>query len=141
MDVFSSAKRSEIMSRISSRGNAATELRLREILRARRITGWRRHYPVAGTPDFAFRKERVAIFVDGCYWHGCKKCQRVPKTNLDYWLPKFEANRARDKRVAGLLRRSGWTVLRIAQCDLRNPERVGNRIAVKLNARRSMLRK
>ncbi|HRZ81636.1 MAG TPA: very short patch repair endonuclease, partial [Candidatus Hydrogenedentes bacterium] len=77
-DVFTKEKRSEVMSRIRSRGNLRTELRLIEIMRGAGITGWRRGQPVLGRPDFVFRRERVAVFVDGCFWHGCPKCYRRP---------------------------------------------------------------
>lgn len=68
-DVFTKAKRSEVMSRVRSRGNKATELALVRLMRAEGITGWRRQQRFFGRPDFVFRKERVAVFVDGCLWH------------------------------------------------------------------------
>ena len=80
-DIVSKAKRSEIMSRIRSKGNQRTEMAMVKLFRAHKITGWRRHYPIEGKPDFVFLKQRVAIFVDGCFWHGCPKCYRQPKTN------------------------------------------------------------
>jgi len=70
-DVFSKTKRSAVMAAIRSRGNKDTEMKLAAITRTHGITGWRRHLPLPGRPDFAFRKERVAVFVDGCFWHGC----------------------------------------------------------------------
>ena len=68
-DVFTPAKRSEVMSRIRSRGNRATELALVKLMRAEGITGWRRQWPLHGKPDFVFPKARVAVFVDG--WLPC----------------------------------------------------------------------
>ena len=76
-DVFTKAKRSQVMSRIRGRGNQETELALAKLLRAARINGWRRHAPIFGRPDFTFHKERVVIFVDGCFWHGCPKHANV----------------------------------------------------------------
>ena len=70
-DVFSKKKRSQVMAAIRSKGNKTTELRLASILRAHGISGWRRHQPLFGKPDFVFRRERLAVFVDGCFWHGC----------------------------------------------------------------------
>lgn len=70
-DVFTTAKRSEVMSRIKGRGNKETELVLVRLFRAEGITGWRRHAALVGRPDFAFRAERVVVFVDGCFWHMC----------------------------------------------------------------------
>ena len=77
-DIWNKRKRSEVMALIRLRGNKATELRLVSIFRLHRITGWRRRQKLTGKPDFVFRKERVCVFVDGCFWHGCKKCYRRP---------------------------------------------------------------
>lgn len=128
MDVFSREKRSEIMSRIKGRGNAATELVVRALFRANSITGWRRQFSIVGKPDFAFPSAKVAVFVDGCFWHGCPKCRRIPKSNQDYWLQKIRSNKARDRRVSAELKAKGWTVLRVWQCQLAKPARFLNRI-------------
>lgn len=64
-------------------------------------------------PDIVFVTERVAIFVDGCYWHGCPEHGTLPRANSDYWRQKFERNLARDRRVNEALRRAGWRVVRI----------------------------
>jgi DNA mismatch endonuclease, patch repair protein len=205
-DVFSPAKRSEVMSRIRSTGNAATELRLVALLRAAGITGWRRHVPLplglvpasrsssasssdssspgyrspksaagpglrsskraggpglrssqseggpglrssqseggsakgkakarttsASTtqrrlrvrPDFIFRAQRVAVFVDGCFWHGCPRHGTRPRQNRKFWDEKIARNRARDRLVTRRLRQRGWTVLRLWECAL-SPKR------------------
>ena len=89
-DIFTKAKRSEVMSRVRSRGNRSTELRMISIFRAHGISGWRRNRPVFGRPDFVFPVERVAVFVDGCFWHGCPwhGCPwhgRVPASNVAFW--------------------------------------------------------
>ena len=84
-DVFSKAKRSEVMSRIRGVGNKGTELALIRVFRAHRITGWRRHQPVFGKPDFVFRKLHVARFVDGCFWHGCPQHATKPRNNAAFW--------------------------------------------------------
>ena len=78
------------MSLIRSRGNKATELRLIEIFRERVITGWRRNQPLLGKPDFTFRRERVVVFVDGCFWHGCPKCYKRPASNRKFGMPKLQ---------------------------------------------------
>jgi DNA mismatch endonuclease (patch repair protein) len=106
------------MSRIRSRGNARTELALLQMFRANRIRGWRRHLPVSGKPDFAFRKMKVAVFVDGCFWHGCPKCYTRPKTNRKFWDKKRADNMARDRRVNLELRRKGWKVVRLWEHSL-----------------------
>lgn len=109
------------MARIRGAGNRATELALVAIFRKRKITGWRRHpRNVFGKPDFIFPNSRVAVFVDGCFWHrhsGCKFCY-TPKTRPEFWLPKFEKNIARDKLVTRTLRKAGWRVVRIWECDV-----------------------
>lgn len=75
-----------------------------------------------GKPDFVFRRRKLVIFVDGCFWHGCRVCKRPPKSNVAFWLDKMTANRKRDKRISSDLRRSGWRVLRIRECELKNPD-------------------
>jgi DNA mismatch endonuclease (patch repair protein) len=118
-DVFSKAKRSEVMASIRSRGNKDTELALMRLFRRHGVTGWRRHQPVFGRPDFVFPKARVAVFVDGCFWHGCPKHSTVPATHRAFWKRKFTANRLRDRLVNRTLRRKGWRVVRIWEHDLR----------------------
>jgi DNA mismatch endonuclease (patch repair protein) len=119
-DLFTPAKRSDVMSRIRARGNRDTELRMIGLLRRYGITGWRRHTQVFGRPDFAFSREKLAVFVDGCFWHrhrGCKFAY-TPKSRLEFWLPKFGNNVARDKIVTRTLRKDGWKVLRVWECQL-----------------------
>jgi DNA mismatch endonuclease (patch repair protein) len=123
-DVFTKAKRSEVMSLVRSGGNKATELVLVKLMRQHDITGWRRHRPVFGKPDFVFPKQRVAVFVDGCFWHACPKHLRIPHNNRPFWTRKLTANAARDKLVMRTLRKSGWRVLRIWEHDLKRPGRV-----------------
>lgn len=118
-DVFTKAKRSDVMSRIRSRGNKDTELELIKILRTQHITGWRRHAPVFGKPDFVFPKHRVAVFVDGCFWHGCPQHSTKPKSNAAFWQKKLAANKARDLLVNRTLRKDGWLVLRFWEHELR----------------------
>lgn len=142
-DVFSKAKRSEVMSRIRSRGNQATEVALARLLRAAGISGWRRHVQVriaefgvrnksktrsavpplrtphselrifAVRPDFVFSKQRLAVFVDGCFWHDCPRHGTQPKGNAAFWRKKISGNKIRDQRVNRALRRANWRVLRI----------------------------
>lgn len=86
------------------------------------VTGWRRHLRLPGTPDFAFPKAKLAIFVDGCFWHGCPRCYTRPATNQEFWDKKVQDNRARDRRVARQLRAKGWRVIRIWSHRLRKEE-------------------
>lgn len=117
-DVFTKAKRSEVMSKIRGKGNKATEIALAKLFRANGITGWRRHYPIVGKPDFAFPEQKLAVFVDGCFWHGCPKHATRPKGNSAFWSTKLDANKARDRKVNRELRAKGWRVLRIWEHDL-----------------------
>jgi DNA mismatch endonuclease (patch repair protein) len=117
-DVFTKAKRSEVMSRIRSRGNKATEIALVKLLRRHKITGWRRNQKIFGKPDFIFPKLKLAIFVDGCFWHGCPRHRTRPKGNRSFWKNKFARNQARDLLVTRALRRANWRVLRIWEHEL-----------------------
>jgi len=142
-DIFTKKKRSEVMSRIRSTGNKNTELALAAMFRAEGITGWRRQQKLRveelkvarkrggvkrtkDTPpaflrvrvDFVFRAARVAVFVDGCFWHGCPRHYRTPGSARAFWRNKVETNRARDLRVSRGLRAAGWTVLRVWECAL-----------------------
>lgn len=123
-DIWSKKKRSEVMSRIRGMGNERTELRLARLMRAEGIRGWRRHLPIPGRPDFSFRRQKVAVFVDGCFWHGCPRCFRLPKQNRAFWKEKIEGNRKRDRSVNGRLRRLGWKVVRIRECQLKKTKGV-----------------
>ena len=118
-DVFTPKKRSEVMSRIRGRDNEATELALIRVFRTHGLTGWRRRRPVFGRPDFIFPGVRVAIFVDGCFWHACPHHSRVPVGNRGFWKRKLQANQARDELVNRTLRRGGWRVIRIWEHELR----------------------
>ena len=135
-DIFTNKKRSELMSRIRSRGNVATELRFIQILKFASITGWRRNQKVFGKPDFIFRRNRLAIFVDGCFWHGCPRCYKRPKSNRKFWDAKIGRNHERDRIVSHELRRLGWRVVRIWEHDLaRRGDSCARRIARSLLSR------
>ena len=117
-DIFTRAKRSGVMSRIRSRGNRATELRLIALMRAHGITGWRRNARLFGKPDFVFRAARLAVFVDGCFWHACPRHATMPRNNRAFWKAKLTRNAARDREVTRTLRKVGWRVLRVWECAL-----------------------
>src|SRR5712691_8605397 len=116
------------MSAIRAKGNRDTEGVLASILREKGITGWRKHIRLVGNPDFVFRAERLAVFVDGCFWHGCPAHGRNPSSNRSYWLPKLRRNRQRDLEATRELRRLGWRVLRVWEHDLRKADLVAARI-------------
>ena len=139
-DVFTTEKRSSVMARIRGSGNKDTELRMMVLFRAHRITGWRRGVALFGKPDFVFRRERVAVFVDGCFWHGCPKPKHapLPKNRAEWWAAKLARNRARDLLVTRTLRKAGWRVVRVWECDLakqKNWPRVARRVTRALEAR------
>lgn len=117
-DVFSKAKRKYVMSQIKSSGNAKTEKVLIRIFKELGIKGWRRHQHLVGHPDFVFRRHRVAVFVDGCFWHCCPIHQTWPKNNARFWREKLTANRVRDQRVTQTLKQQKWRVLRIWEHEL-----------------------
>jgi len=117
-DTVTPQQRSEIMRAVRSRGNKVTELAFLRLLRRHRITGWRRQVRLTGNPDFLFREARVAVFVDGCFWHGCPEHCRMPKGNRSYWMRKITGNRVRDRQVVRRLRMAGWRVLRVWEHEL-----------------------
>jgi DNA mismatch endonuclease (patch repair protein) len=138
-DVFTPAKRSQVMSRIRASGNRDTELRMIALFRAHGIAGWRRRQKVFGKPDFVFPHERVAVFVDGCFWHGCPKPRHAPRprNRAEWWAAKLERNKARDRLVTRTLRAQAWRVIRIWECDLttKNWPRVARRLRRALDRR------
>jgi DNA mismatch endonuclease (patch repair protein) len=128
MDTRSPAKRSEIMSLVKSQ-NTSPELAVRRMLSAR---GYRyRLHPanLPGRPDIVFPNRRRALFIHGCFWHGhdCPK-GHPPKSRRDYWVPKIAANKLRDARQLGRLRRAGWKAMVIWQCQLKAREKLERRI-------------
>lgn len=118
-DVFSKEDRSGIMRKVKSSGNQSTEMKLIQYFDAHHITGWRRHYNVKGHPDFVFMPLRIAIFVDGCFWHGHDCRNTHPADNAEYWEKKRQRNIDHDRAVTAMFEKRGWTVIRIWECELR----------------------
>jgi DNA mismatch endonuclease (patch repair protein) len=116
------------MSNVRGRGNASTELLVVKLFRDKKITGWRRHYQITGRPDFAFPKSKLAVFLDGCFWHGCPRCYTVPQSSKVFWRIKLSKNKTRDAIVTGSLRAGGWKVLRVWECQLKKPAMFLNRL-------------
>lgn len=127
---LSRKSRSRHMASIRSFGNASTELAMASLLRKNRLSGWRRHAPLPGRPDFYFPKQRVAIFVDGCFWHACRHHFRMPVSNAAWWQAKLTSNKRRDNRAARALRAKGVRVVRIWEHDL--TKRETNRVVSRL---------
>lgn len=133
MDSVSKEIRSKVMSSVRSKGNRSTEERLLRALVQSNIEGWRlQAKDLMGQPDFVFDNERVVVFVDGCFWHGCPHCYRRPNSSQEYWDEKVKRNIARDRRVSAKLRRDGWSVIRIWEHVLAKPEKAIARIRKKL---------
>lgn len=118
-DVYDKTIRSAVMKKIKSKGNKSTELALIRIFKEQGIVGWRRGYPVKGHPDFVFLNKKVAVFVDGCFWHGHNCRNTCPKENEDFWSKKIGNNIKHDKAVTEMLTKRGWTVVRIWECELK----------------------
>jgi DNA mismatch endonuclease Vsr len=124
------AGNSRRMRAIRDRKNKSTEMRFRALLVRAGVRGWRlRPSGLPGKPDFLFPEQRLVIFLDGCYWHGCPRCGHIPSLNRPYWSAKIERNKARDRRNLRLLRGAGYLVLRLWEHELReNPARCLRRV-------------
>jgi DNA mismatch endonuclease (patch repair protein) len=149
-DVFSPAERSALMGRIRGRGNESTELAMARLLRQHGLSGWRRHRCVtwpsskmtptlralqcnhrlrcSARPDFIFPSRKVALFIDGCFWHSCPLHSTAPATNAAFWHEKLAKNMVRDKFVTAALRKQGWVVLRVWEHELGSPSRMLARV-------------
>lgn len=117
-DVLTKEQRSYNMSRIRG-SNTAPEVALRRALRDLGLRGYRIKSPLPGKPDIVFLKSKIAVFVDGCFWHKCPKCFRAPETRKDFWKTKIETNVERDKNINGLLYSMGWKVLRLWEHEIK----------------------
>jgi DNA mismatch endonuclease (patch repair protein) len=118
VDTVTRTERSRIMRLVKSEGNRSTELAFLAALRHHGIGGWRRNWPLSGKPDFVFPRRRLAVFVDGCFWHGCPRHLRRPSMRRGYWRTKIDGNVSRDRRNRAALRRHGWTVMRVWEHEL-----------------------
>ena len=96
------------MASVKSRDTKSTELKFISILKEKGITGWRRKYVLSGKPDFVFPRLKIAVFIDGCFWHGCLNHCRMPSSNVIYWKDKIDKNKIRDKKITKTLRMKGW---------------------------------
>ncbi len=129
VDTLTSTQRSEMMSRIRG-SDTGPERQVRSILHRMgyRFTLDNRDMP--GRPDIVLPRYDLAIFVHGCFWHRHAGCRYTyaPKTRKAFWEAKFQANVARDKRVVSSLRRDGWRVWTVWECQLRKPQQVADRL-------------
>lgn len=118
-DDRTSAQRSETMRRVRGK-DTSCELALRRELHRRGLR-YRLNARLPGKPDLVFVSARVAVFVDGCFWHGCPQHCRVPATNREYWRRKIARNAERDKAASKALRAEGWRVIRVWEHRVKSP--------------------
>lgn len=122
VDPLSPIERSIRMAKVKSALNRSTELHVAASLVRRGIRGWKRQpTSIAGKPDFVFTEQRLALFIDGCFWHGCRRCNRnLPRARREFWRAKIDANRTRDRKVRNLLRSQGYSVMRVWEHSLKD---------------------
>jgi DNA mismatch endonuclease (patch repair protein) len=115
---------SKRMGAIRGRGNKSTEAKLRAMLVRAGVRGWKLHpKTILGRPDFYFPAGHLAIFVDGCFWHGCPECGHVPGKNRAFWQAKIECNQRRDRETDAKLAEQGTTSLRFWEHELKRAPR------------------
>lgn len=117
IDIVSKEKRSQIMSKIKSRGTKLEEIFRKEL--------WRRGYRyrknvknLPGKPDIYFAKEKIVVFIDSCFWHGCRLHCRMPSSNIEYWIKKIERNKERDRRITKYYKNNGFIIMRFWEHDI-----------------------
>lgn len=139
VDVFNKEKRSDIMSKVRSR-NTKPEMTLRKALFKAGVRGYRLSVKLPGSPDIVFPRLRIAVFVDGCFWHGCPLCYTEPENNAEFWRRKIIENRERDERVNKALIEMGWEPIRfwehsiekdLLKCVLTIQEIIHSRLSTK----------
>ncbi len=111
--------------------NTEPEMMMREAFSKAGLKGYNLHSEnIPGRPDIAFVRKRIAIFVNGCFWHRCPYCKlSLPKTHTDFWKRKFERNKERDKRKRKMLEKDGWKVFEFWECMIKkNPYKYAERV-------------
>lgn len=122
-----SSQTSKTMSAIGGKNNKTTEGRFRMALVSAGIAGWVLHSEdVLGKPDIYFPVEQVAVFIDGCFWHGCPSCGHIPKTNRPFWKAKIARNQQRDQSTTRQLRSKGISVIRIWEHEMKEDQGPAN---------------
>jgi len=137
VDIIPPSERSEIMSRVRAK-DTRPEMLVRRLVFAEGYRYRLHDRKLPGCPDLVFRGRAKVIFVHGCFWHRHEACAlaRMPKSRLDFWEPKLEANKERDARNKKLLTKEGWKVLTIWECELKDAERLKQTIRRFLDAQR-----
>jgi DNA mismatch endonuclease (patch repair protein) len=128
MDVFTPEKRSAVMRAVKG-ADTGPEMCVRRLVHRMGYRYGLHCRDLPGRPDLVFRRLRKVIFVHGCFWH-MHRCPagRIPAGRQQYWGPKLEANALRDRRHVAALRKAGWSVLTVWECELRNPEKLADRL-------------
>ena len=136
MDTLTKERRSYVMSRIKSK-DTKPELAMKAMLREMEFGFQHDDFSLPGRPDFSIPDKRAVIFVHGCFFHGCPRHYKPPKSNVKFWVDKVAANRRRDRRAARALRKLGWAVLTVWEHALspRRAEAARRRIESFLRAR------
>ena len=117
-DVLTEEQRKLNMSRIRGK-NTSPEIRFRKLLYASGVRGYRLHPDLPGKPDIAFPRRKLAVFIDGCFWHKCPIHFKEPETRKEFWMKKIQSNVERDRRVNQELQDKGWRVVRVWEHEIR----------------------
>lgn len=141
-DFVSAEARSLIMSKVKSKGNLTTEMRMVEAFRRLGVVGWRRHLKVGNSrPDFVFRREKIAVFLDGCFWHSCPLHGSLPRSNRAFWESKFKSNSERDLRNCEELKSLGWNFVRFWEHSIKSqPDKCATDVLLLLSFSESLSR-
>ena len=132
VDVHTKQQRSFNMSRIKGK-NTKPEIKLRKVLFKNGCRGFRVSSKITGKPDIVFTKKKIAVFIDGCYWHKCMKCFIKPKTKTKWWMEKINRNVTHDNEVDTQLKSYGWKVLRFWEHDInKSIDKVLNKMITQL---------
>ena len=133
MDNLSKEHRQKNMTNIRSKNNRTTERKLRSSFAGAGISGFKLNdASLPGRPDFSFPKSKLAVFVDGCFWHGCPECYVRPKSNQEYWDKKHSSNKERDMNVDESLRKMGWASVRIWEHTLKDTQSVREMVSTRV---------
>jgi DNA mismatch endonuclease (patch repair protein) len=127
-DVLTQEQRKLNMSRIRAK-NTGPEVKLRKLLFAEGVRGYRIHFNLPGKPDIVFTKKKIVIFIDGCFWHKCPVCFQEPETRKEFWMKKINSNVERDEKIDNQLLKQGWIVIRIWEHEIKKePENAVKKI-------------
>lgn len=141
VDTFSKEKRSQIMRRVKSKGTIP-EKAVRKIINNLGIRCRLNQVGMPGKPDITLAKMKVAVFVNGCFWHRHKNCKEasMPETNIDYWTKKFHKNVIRDKENIYKIKEGGWKAIVVWECETKNEKCLENRLRTILSAQMRKIR-